>query len=134
MLFNRKNIDIIKQNAFNMHDADFDGFIFDRSSRNLKIEVMLPFKDEKTKIIFNGVIGFSATCCDFWGESERISCFCQARDDDRQLIEDIFRIKRSTENDLSILKTEEDYLEMIIELISGDSIRIACECVEIESF
>lgn len=55
MLFNRKNIDTIKQNAFNMHDADFDGFIFDRSSRNLKIEVMLPFKDEKTNVFIRGI-------------------------------------------------------------------------------
>ena len=133
MLFDRKNALTLKQEAFSLHDACFNSFTFDRTSRTLITEVLLPFEDGKVKIVFNGVIGMQMTCCDFWGKSERIACFCPVRDNDRRLVADLFRIKNSTENECSSLKNEEEYLEMIVEFISGDSMRIACEYVDFEA-
>lgn len=133
MRFNRKNAETIKQAKFSLHDARLDSFTFDHILRSLTIEVLWPFETEMAKIVFTGVIGFCMTCCDFWGKSERISCFCPVRDDDRRLVSDLFQIKNSTENEYSSLRAEEEYLEMIIEFISGDSMRIACEYVDFET-
>jgi hypothetical protein len=67
------------------------------------------------------------SCCDFWGESQRIDCWYAEDEKDKILISDLIKERDLNNYDLSRLKDENKFFESTISILSGDKITVACE-------
>ena len=131
MIFDTTNADRIYSKETYLHDDMFHNLTFDRETCKLVVQC---FSDEKGfyEIIFHDVIGFEMSSCDYWGPSPHISCFYAVDDNKCILIPKLQREQKKyfTPNDTPI--DNKHYIEVELELISGDCLRVACKTVQIE--
>lgn len=133
MILDKNNVDIINSKTVHLHDGIALSILFDRSVNTASLMVLLPTdKLQLVNIVFNNIIGMSVTNCAYWGRSERISCWYAEVGVNRSLIRNLFDEKNTENYPLCPLKDEDDYVETVIEFISGDSFRIACEYISFD--
>lgn len=129
MNINALNGNEINSNKVNIHDDILDSLFFERSSRDMCIQIT---KASTTKtnytIRFSNVVGFEMTSCDFWGASQHIFDFEYISPPNRVLLPKLQQIEQSIPmNNLGHLSNGTEYIEVIITFTSGDHLRIACE-------
>ena len=143
MIVNHQNIKkIFSEKKLNFHDYYFEDLIFEhddtcfykkRENRIIKLLLLDPdFND--VELLFHGVIGCEFSSCEFWGPSPHIACVSYLEDERKIVTPKLFkRFKEIPEKDryLSLLNASKTYIEIKIQLISGDVVLIVCESFEL---
>ena len=124
---NKSSSKIINKNDIYIHDDILHELQFHRLQKKLNLVI----QDFKTKNIFEiefiNTIGFEMTSCDFWGSSPRMNGLAPLSTEEYIIIPKLFEMKKKCPNSYSFLTEPDNYIEIIIEFISGDQLLIACE-------
>lgn len=115
---------------FHIHDSIIHEFRFDYCQKRIDFLIEPYTSNGGIKhIIFENVIGMEMITSDLWGESPRILGLHSEEFEKRHLVQKIFCKMHEQEDhgEFSRLTVPEDYIELLIEGISGDQFRIACE-------
>lgn len=140
MIFNKNNYEIINTKEVYIHDDVLEQLSFDRENRKLILDMHKYCRikdnqwykvDEKYKIIYNDVLGFTMTSCDFWGASERIDTIWVHTSKDYILIPELQ--KRLVKESFSSYDISIDYIESMISFISGDRLRVVSKEIVTEA-
>lgn len=138
MIIDASNKEIINTKAVYYHDDVLTGFTFDRARKKLRLTIAKFGTEKRTKIIFENVIQFTMSACEYWGSMEHILGFCLLRPEQEELIPKIFK-KRVEYDDCPLrsyefctLKSREVYFETAMTFASGDELLVACERIVLE--
>ena len=115
---------------FHIHDSIIHEFRFDYCQKRIDFLIEPYISNGEIKhIIFENVIGMEMITSDLWGKSPHVFDFYSEKFHKRQLVSKIFGImhEQKDQGEFSRLTVPEDYIELLIEGISGDQFRIACE-------
>lgn len=123
------------QQAFNelyLHDSIFLNFNFDYEHRMIKISYKNHEEQKLYELTFRQVVAFQAQTCCFWGPSSRI--YHAWIDEDPVYFESLLRIQAENAEKYSSSNLDRglSYISIVLQLISGDDIRITCESIQIE--
>lgn len=132
MKIDNKNKQIINTGKVSMHDDIITNFTFNRMKRILELKIKDGWNNHKEgKIEFINVIGFEMSSCNYWGQSSRVSgIYCNSIEE-YKLIPRLFKTKYDNPSwKYNELLNEEDYIEVLVEFISGDTLTIACEYID----
>lgn len=137
MKINYENANLLNT-KISFHDKCIKKLIFDSDKRELCLVIVdsLLYEDlEEYTIRFINVVGFWKTACDFWGPSPHIMGVSYLHLEEQELLPHLYQLYKTqkTYPDLiSNLDTDAKFLEILIESISGDIMRIACESIIID--
>lgn len=127
------NGDIINTKEVNVHDDLFHSLSFIRQERKLFLQLGKCADSQPYSITCFGVLGFEMTSCDFWGASARIFDVQSIKRDEQILFPKLCRLRPELNVEgLGNLNPENDYLEILMTLSSGDQLRIVCESILID--
>lgn len=121
---------------FSLHDAPITKIQYDVFKNTLSVfakTYQKPFKD--IKITYFDVIGLEGITCDIWSamlDSLNILGLDYMEPSDRYLIKKIFQERSKGIEDQARLTLPENYIETVLTGMSGNSLRVACEYLEIE--
>lgn len=124
MRIDKSNYKFINSKDIYIHDTILMDIVFDYNKKNLFIITIVP----SHALRFHNVIGFEMTSCDFWQKSSRILDW-EIETDNFVLIDKLFKQKEDNNEYTPRLNNKEDFIESIITLTSGDTLRIACEYI-----
>ena len=131
MIINKVNADTIDKKEVYIHDDILLDMKFNRINKELTLIFEKYASEEKAYCIrFFGVVGFTMTSADFWGESECVFDFEIVSDTEKIIIPEILKKHREYSEQFCDVKYE-NYIEVILTFSSGDTLRIACEAIEI---
>ena len=131
MIIDASNKEIINTKAVYYHDDILTGFTFDRARKKLRLRISKWETEKRTEIIFQNVIGFAMSSCDFWGiNDERILGFCLLEPEQEVLIPKIY--KKREKEECCPLKAREVYFETAMSFVTGDNLFVACERIVLE--
>jgi len=122
---NQKEID-----GLHMHDNVFNGYVYDYENHIVK---MMSFDERQNiyrELIFNSVIFVENQCCEFWGPGNSIYAIWAEKDNIKTLLKKHYMAILPNENDSNELEAFSRYIEICIQLNSGDKIKIICESFE----
>lgn len=122
--------EINTKEEFYIHDFIIHEFRFDYQQKSIDFLIEPEVENGEIKhIIFGNVIGMEMITSDLWGKSPHVFDFYSEKFHERQLVPQIFGKMHEQEDhgEYSRLTVPEDYIELLIEGISGDQFRIACE-------
>lgn len=129
MKFQKNDAHLIIETGGMLHDSVYIKSQYDYSEKNLILYLEPYFDDGYGKIVFCNVIAYEAETCEFWGKSDRVNAMGYIEEEKSVLIKKVF--EKATQKHFSLLiKSKECYMELLVELISGDYIRVLCESVE----
>ncbi|MBQ1371746.1 MAG: hypothetical protein IIY70_02325, partial [Oscillospiraceae bacterium] len=114
-----------------LHDDLFRELKFERGAYKL-IAQCFSYAKGSYEVIFRDVVGFEMTSCDFWGPSLRISCFYSVDVEQQTLIPKLQKENEKYVTPDNALIDNRHYIEVELELISGDCLRVACKTVQFE--
>lgn len=124
---------IINTKEVNVHDDLFHSLSFNRPERKLSLQLGKFADSQPYNITCFGVLGFEMTNCDFWGASAHIFDFQSIKRDEQILFPKLCRLRPELNVEgLGNLNRENDYLEILMTLSSGDQLRIVCESILID--
>ncbi len=119
------------ENKLQVHDCYLTDMHFDKGKKCLELYLVDPWENKASRrIIFMGVIGFSVTACEFWGEGTRLHEIHIRDKKELEIIPVLFRKLQGEPVGTGNLKEEELYIEAEILFICGDKLIVACECIE----
>lgn len=131
MIIDTSNNKVINTPAVYYHDDTLTGFTFDRARKKLRLRISKWETEKRTEIIFQNVIGFAMSSCDFWGiNDERILGFCLLEPEREVLIPKIY--KKMEKEECCPLKSREAYFETAMSFVTGDNLFVACERIILE--
>lgn len=135
MKITKENSDIINSRELNLHDdmpetLSYD-FTTEPNKRNLIMKIKkFPHGIENYTLTFGEVLAFETTACDFWGPSDRISCFAYLKGEECTLMPKLkAEMKKWRQGELTI--DFDTYIETLFEFISGDTLRIVSKSIDI---
>jgi len=141
MVINKRNCEIINTKELYIHDDVFELLTFDRDNKKLILDLHKYYRivenqyyrvNEKYKIIFNDVMGFTITSCDPWGSGECVFDFINVASKDYILIPDLEKRWLKTNNEIPNIR--DNCIESFIEFSSGDQLRIVSKEIVIEDW
>lgn len=126
------------------HDYFFEGLSFEyhnlyfylgerRETRLIELMLLDPDLNE-VRIIFHDVIGCEFTSCEFCGRTPHIDHISYLEDEEKIVTPKLLnRFKDIPEKEkfLYLLNDDKTYIEIRIQLVSGDVVLIACESFEL---
>ena len=130
MIIDKSNVQILNTPEVHLHDDILHLFHFDRIKKELTLDLQRWDSKKEYKMKFENVLGFSMSSCDFWGESEYINGFVFIDSENEMLIQNLREKWNSTPNN-PFEMCWEPFFETLFEFISGDTLRIVCEKIEI---
>lgn len=129
--------------GISIHDDELTELRFIREKKELHLSMLtwetgeaipLEFrmKSPRYEIIFHQVRGFEMTSCDFWGQSQRALGLTLMDEKGRTLLPWLLQQRDARDRYKEfVLGAEEDYLECMIEFISGDFFTVVCQAIEV---
>lgn len=131
MIFNTSNAQQINSNDVYLHDDLFVGLNFERESFKAAF-ICFNHKSGEYTVTFSDVIGLELTACEFWGAGSNIFDFEYIDPTERVLIPKLHEeYKKYTKPGWPLIDNE-NYIETLLTLSSGDQYRVACKTVQIE--
>lgn len=117
-------------NSLYIHDSTFEGLVYDYANRQILLKCINYYAKKKFDIIFENVIFCNIQSCNFWGEGKNILVIYL--DDDEVQLKKFIEIQNSNSHDYNGSKLAQNvkYIQVGIDINSGDQIFIGCECVE----
>lgn len=143
MIVNYQNVEEYFSNR-SFHDYFFEDLSFEydnlyfylgerRETRFIKL-VLLDSDLNEEIIVFHNVIGCEFTSCEFWGPSPHIDCISYLEDEEKivtpKLLKRFMAIPEKAKY-LCLLNDNKTYIEIKIQLLSGDVVLIACKSFEL---
>ena len=115
------------------HDSILEEFRFDREGKQLYMVISDTYPCARIRsITCHQVIGFAMTAGDYWGPSSRINGLAFVGGAEKTLTWRLLSLWSDERSMVCPLGDDpERYLEMVIEFISGDLLRVVCERVVI---
>lgn len=122
---NRKLLD-----EFRIHDSEFGGLNYDYDKRIIEIICSNYCLEKMFNITFNNVILFEVQSCCFWSEGNNIRGMYI--EECSHNLKELKKIQNDNKEDYqgSYLNRGFTYMEVTIELNSGDEIHIICQSVD----
>lgn len=122
---NRKIMD-----EFRIHDSEFSGLNYDYDKRIIEMICNNYCLEKTVSIKYNNVIFFEVQSCCFWSEGNNIrGIYIEEHSDKLQELKKIQDIN-GEEYQTSYLNREIMYMQVTIELNSGDEIHIICQSID----
>lgn len=138
MIIDASNKEIINTKEVCYHDDTLKKLTFDRMKKELRLKIRKCETGKHTEIVFQNVIQFTMSACEYWGRREYILGFCLLRPEQEEMIPKIFK-KRVEYDDcptrsyeFCTLKSREVYFETAMTFSSGDELLVACERIVLE--
>ena len=133
MKITKENAYIINSREFSLHDDMPETLSYDFTTEpNKRMLIMkikkFPYGTEKYTLTFGEVLAFETTACDFWGPSDRISCFAYLEGDECTLIPKLKAEEEKWCKDCSKIDFD-NYIETFFEFVSGDTMRIVSKSI-----
>lgn len=115
-----------------IHNSDFYGFSYRENDKILFIELLNFSLNKSFKIQFQNVLVLNCEMCQFLGRNISINDWKLSQED--TLIKNITEKQKSNEKkyNSSLLSVQKKYIEITINLKSGDNIEIVCESIDFE--
>lgn len=130
MVLDEYNCAIINTKCICFHDDILTSFTFERERKCLILELVKFGSERSYKMIFNQVMGFKMTSCDFWGASQFVFDYVCVPPEEWVLIPELIEQWSRTPNSHTDVSYN-NYLETLFEFSSGDQLRIVCKTIEI---
>ena len=117
----------------NTHDSVLEEFRFDRKEKRLYMVISDTYPCARIRsITCHQVIGFAMTAGDYWGPSSRINGLALVEGAEKTLTARLLSLWSGDRSIVCPLGDDpERYIEMVIEFISGDLLRVVCERIVI---
>lgn len=119
-------------NSLYLHDNIYHGFVFDYKKRAVRMLCENHQEHKRFVLTFRQVVALQAQNCCFWGPSNHI--YDIWIDENPRCYESLLQAQAENAGKygFSNLDSGISYLSIVLQLISGDDIRITCEIIEIE--
>ena len=129
--------------GISIHDDELSELRFIREKKELRLSMLawetaevvpseFKMKSPCYEIVFHQVRGFEMTSCDFCGQSQRALGLTLMDEKGRTLLPWLLQQRDARDRyKESVLGAEEDYLECMIEFISGDFFTVVCQAIEV---
>ncbi len=133
MFIDENHTEIINTERISVHDMLFHGIQYNYEQDNIEVNLESPpmMNSNNLKIVFHGVLGFNMVACTFWGESPHVlSFYCKPKGDQiivTQLSEEAQKYNYNSKK----FNPNNNYIEAILELSSGDRLTIACHAISV---
>ncbi len=135
MIINYTNRELIKD--IYLHDGIFNNFHYDYVKKELRLDVRQIISTPQDIIAdkffafkFFNIIYFNVKGCEFWGESNQISCI-YLEENETKLEELKSEMEQNYESyKFTLLDKNIDFFTIGFEMISGDYITIICENID----
>ena len=130
MIITYENLE--KLHEINLHDGFFSGFCYDYEKRKIDLQIDQPNERMCYSFVFYGVVAIQMQSCCFWGPTNRV--YDMWVDDEPKYYENLLALQ-TEKADLysgSYLDCATSHISIVIQLISGDDLRIACEKIHVE--
>lgn len=132
MKIKAENGSMINSKTVNIHDFILESFLFDRQNNELVLRLLDEQNNLQHSLIFEGVIGFEMSACNYWGKSPYILDFEYMDPSEQKIIVKLFDKNEKENYPFCELKDISVYLETMITFVSGDQLFIACESIQID--
>lgn len=130
MLFNFDNINEI--DGLYVHDNVFNGYIYEYEKHIVKMTCFDERKNVNRELVFNNVIFIENQSCEFWGSGNSIYDIWVEKDNSKLvLLRKHYLDIAPNINNSNELDIFDKYIEICIQLNSGDKISILCESLEL---
>ncbi len=129
MIINSNNGNILNTKDFYIHDDIFYSLEFKYDCKTIVLKMKKYMADKNYNIVFNNVLGFEMSNCDFWGKSECVFDLQYIKQEKYQLIpklESKWRKESESLDDIFI-----NSIEILITFTSGNELRIVCDSIEV---
>ena len=131
MLIKKHSVCPIKIDIPYLHDDILLAMHFDKEKKTITLDCVKYQNNTSYNIICKNVIGFEMSCCDFWGPSECILDFEIISDECLSIIPNLERKWENDSLNTDTKKKYDDFFEILFTFTSGDTLRVACESVEL---
>lgn len=111
-----------------IHDSDFEGYQYDYEDRNIKILCIDRFNRRKISLTFNNVIFSEMQSCLFWGGGNNI--YHMWHEENSPQMQRLLEYQKSENLDSEYLMGDVKYLEVQMQILSGDMLFIICESLD----
>lgn len=134
MKLTKENVNEIMK-KISLHDGLITNFNYNNEERELNITYLDEWQDNKEcNIIFIDVIGFKITSCNYWSNSPYISCIVPLQEYEYILMPELFKKAYDNPDWLNEhLISRDEYMELLMEFISGDTLSIVCKSVKVKN-
>lgn len=113
------------------HDGKFEGLDYDYTNKSVKFKCVQGWLKKEFSFCFCQVVLIYMQSCCFWGRGNAI--YDIWIDKDPTLFQHLLDMQKENPNqyEFSLLDTETPYISVVIQLNSGDELRITCKSIEI---
>lgn len=113
-----------------IHDSFFEGFYYDYEKRQISFSCMDGLFEKRINLLFDNVIFTEMQSCEFWGPGNSIYAMWHEEDTHQMRhLKDTANLNKGKYDD-SFFTDEKKYIQIQIQLNSGDSLLIICESME----
>ncbi len=129
MIFNFENAKAIEDIYF--HDCAYEGFAYDYKQRAVRLELVHEWQKKRYSLCFQNVVALQVQGCGFWGGGN--SVYYLWIDDDPAYFRalEVLQAKNPENYRHSQLDQGIRYISIIMQMHSGDELKITCETVEV---
>lgn len=116
-----------------LHDMICEGWKFDYACKRLTLMLNRGMSENNAvKVIFHNVFAHKMVSCDFWGPSPHLLSWSMVDTERECLYQQIQKEITQNEYGFSRFDSAEQYIESVIQFISGDMLDILCQRISIE--
>lgn len=113
-----------------IHDSEFEGYNYDYDKRQISFSCIDGFGIKKIYLTFNNVIYSEMQSCQFWDGANSIYAMW-SEEKSKRMLELLSVLNENKERyDMNCLTEGINYIEVALQLNSGDKLFIICESVD----
>lgn len=129
MRINYSNKEVLDEQY--MHDSEFTGFSYEYDTRQIRFSCENWYMKKISHLLFKNVAYCESQSCGFWGKDiKRI--YWVSVDDSPEAMERLRKLQEEKKDRFPSFIESGQFLQVLIELISGDTLLIICEELEFE--
>lgn len=114
-----------------IHDSEFEGYHYDYDNREIVFSCVDGFGEKRIHLAFHGVIFVEMQACAFWMPWANSICHMWHEENTPQMDRLIDLVNSDREYyDKNYLTEGIDYIQIRIQILSGDTLLIICEDLE----
>lgn len=113
-----------------LHDGVFEGYQYHYEKRQIEMSCIDGFFTKRIHLVFNNVIFSEMQSCEFWGSCARIyEIWHEDESFQMKYLQDILKSDKN-KYDINQLTEGIDFIQVKIQIISGDTLFIICESLD----
>lgn len=124
-----ENVDMVNSKEVCVHDAVFNGFMFDYENKVVTFEADENFNGNKIRLSFYNVLELKMGNYESWGESPYIFDLCVEKYYNEMLLNNDEDSNRCVKKHYSEEFLFNRYIKSTLTLVSGDTLNIICEYI-----